>query len=153
MMMNQCTGDDNMENLNLEKAKIEGQFGLMLREKDNHDNYIHFTFEDLEKVIEYFENFKNSKEFERIFGIDKIKLSIMEKHMRNYQEKEYTCKEMEAEIADIKRKIEECKKKIKTTDDDAEKKLLENLNSEFEDTLTNLIMKMSVVKEEMERMK
>lgn len=153
MMMNQCTGDNNMENLNLEKAKIEGQFGLMLREKDNHDNYIHFTFEDLEKVIEYFENFKNSKEFERIFGIDKIKLSIMEERIRNYQEKEYTCKEMEAEIADIKRKIEECKKKIKTTDDDAEKKLLENLNSEFEDTLTNLIMKMSVVKEEMERMK
>ena len=153
MMMNQCTGDDNMENLNLEKAKIEGQFGLMLREKDNHDNYIHFTFEDLEKVIEYFENFKNSKEFERIFGIDKIKLSIMEERIRNYQVKEHSCKVIESKITDIKHKIDTYKTQIKTITDDAQKKSLEREQKLLEETLANLIAEMSMVKEEMERMK
>jgi hypothetical protein len=33
----------------------------MAREKGNHDNYVLFRFEDLEKMIEYYNSFK--KEF------------------------------------------------------------------------------------------
>jgi len=49
-----------MKNLDLDK--IEGQFGLMLREKDNHDNYVLIRFEDLDSIISYYNDFK--KEFE-----------------------------------------------------------------------------------------
>ena len=59
MMMSQCSGDKEMENLNLEKAGIEGQFGLLLRDKDNHNNYILINFEDLEKIIDYYSDFKS----------------------------------------------------------------------------------------------
>ncbi len=51
----QCCGDD-MEQLDLDK--IEGQFGLMLREKDNHDNYILIRLEDLDSIISYYSDFK-----------------------------------------------------------------------------------------------
>ena len=49
-----------MKNLDLDK--IEGQFGLMLREKDNHDSYVLIRFEDLDSIISYYNDFK--KEFE-----------------------------------------------------------------------------------------
>ena len=48
-----------MKQLDLEN--FECNIGLMLREKDNHDNYVLLRFEDLEKMIEYYESFK--KEF------------------------------------------------------------------------------------------
>jgi len=48
-----------MKQLDLEK--FECNIGLMARAKDNHDNYVLFTFEDLEKMIEYYNLFK--KEF------------------------------------------------------------------------------------------
>ena len=48
-----------MENLNLEKAKIEGQFGLLLREIENHDNYVLINFEDLDKIVDYYDEFKS----------------------------------------------------------------------------------------------
>ena len=48
-----------MENLNLEKAKIEGQFGLLLRETENHDNYVLINFEDLDKIVDYYDEFKS----------------------------------------------------------------------------------------------
>ena len=48
-----------MENLNLEKAKIEGQFGLLLRETENHDNYVLINFEDLNKIVDYYDEFKS----------------------------------------------------------------------------------------------
>ena len=48
-----------MENLNLEKAKIEGQFGLLLRETENHDNYVLINFDDLDKIVDYYDEFKS----------------------------------------------------------------------------------------------
>jgi hypothetical protein len=48
-----------MKQLDLEN--FECNIGLMAREKDNHDNYVLFRFEDLEKMIEYYNLFK--KEF------------------------------------------------------------------------------------------
>ena len=50
-----------MKQLNLEN--FECNIGMMVREKDNHNNYVLFQFEDLEKMIEYFESFK--KEFNK----------------------------------------------------------------------------------------
>jgi hypothetical protein len=46
----------SMEKLDLED--IEGQFGLMLREKKDHDNYVLIRFEDLEKISAYYDLFK-----------------------------------------------------------------------------------------------
>ncbi len=48
-----------MKQLDLEN--FECNVGLMARAKDNHDNYVLFRFEDLEKMIEYYDLFK--KEF------------------------------------------------------------------------------------------
>ena len=46
-----------MNVLNLDH--LEAQFGLMIREKENHDNYALIRFEDLDKVIDYYYLFKN----------------------------------------------------------------------------------------------
>jgi hypothetical protein len=43
----------------LDLEHMEAQFGLMIREKENHDNYALLRFEDLDKVIEYYNSFKN----------------------------------------------------------------------------------------------
>jgi hypothetical protein len=48
-----------MKQLDLEN--FECNIGLMAREKGNHDNYVLLRFEDLEKMIEYYDLFK--KEF------------------------------------------------------------------------------------------
>ena len=45
-----------MEVLDLEH--MEAQFGLMIREKNNHNNYALIRFEDLDKLIEYYSSFK-----------------------------------------------------------------------------------------------
>ena len=52
----------------LDLEHVEAQFGLMIREKENHDNYALLRFEDLDKVIEYYNSFKdefNSKSNEK----------------------------------------------------------------------------------------
>lgn len=51
-----------MEKLDLDI--IEGQFGLMLREKENHDNYILLKFEDLQKIVDYFAKFKKETKYD-----------------------------------------------------------------------------------------
>ena len=38
----------------LDLEHLEAQFGLMIREKKNPDNYALIRFEDLDKVIEYY---------------------------------------------------------------------------------------------------
>jgi hypothetical protein len=43
----------------LDLGHLEAQFGLMIREKENHDNYTLLRFEDLDKVIEYYNSFKD----------------------------------------------------------------------------------------------
>ena len=45
-----------MKILNLEH--LEAQFGLIIREKEDHDNYALLRFEDLDKVIQYYKSFK-----------------------------------------------------------------------------------------------
>ena len=42
----------------LDVGHWEAQFGLMIREKSNHDNYALIRFEDLDKIIQYLELFK-----------------------------------------------------------------------------------------------
>ena len=51
-----------MEVLDLDK--IEGQFGLVIREKENHSNYVLIRFQDLQKIVEYFNKFKEESKFE-----------------------------------------------------------------------------------------
>ena len=43
----------------LDLEHIEAQFGLMIREKENHDNYALLRLEDLDKVINYYNSFKD----------------------------------------------------------------------------------------------
>ena len=43
----------------LDLEHLEAQFGLMIREKENHDNYALLRFEDLDKVVEYYKLFRN----------------------------------------------------------------------------------------------
>ena len=43
----------------LDLEHVEAQFGLMIREKENHDNYALLRFEDLDKVIDYYKSFRN----------------------------------------------------------------------------------------------
>ena len=43
----------------LDLEHVEAQFGLLIREKENHDNYALLRFEDLDKVIEYYNSFKD----------------------------------------------------------------------------------------------
>ena len=45
----------------LDLGEIEAQFGLMLRDKANHDNYVLLKFENLDRIFQYYEEFK--KEF------------------------------------------------------------------------------------------
>ena len=42
----------------LDLGYLEAQFGLIIREKENHDNYALLRFEDLDKVVEYYNSFK-----------------------------------------------------------------------------------------------
>ena len=42
----------------LDLGHLEAQFGLIIREKENHDNYALLQFEDLDKVVEYYKSFK-----------------------------------------------------------------------------------------------
>ena len=43
----------------LDFGHLEAQFGLIIREKENHDNYVLLQFEDLDKVIQYYKSFKD----------------------------------------------------------------------------------------------
>ena len=52
------TGKKNFSMEKLDLEEIEGQFGLMLREKKDHDNYVLIRFEDLEKITTYYDLFK-----------------------------------------------------------------------------------------------
>ena len=42
----------------LDLEHLEAQFGLVIRDKENHDNYALIRFEDLDRVIEYYNSFK-----------------------------------------------------------------------------------------------
>ena len=42
----------------IELVELEAQFGLILREKNDHKNYVLLNFTDLEDVVSYFEIFK-----------------------------------------------------------------------------------------------
>ena len=43
----------------LDLGHLEAQFGLMIRKKENYDNYAMLRFEDLNKVIEYYHSLKD----------------------------------------------------------------------------------------------
>ena len=60
-----------MKQLDLEN--FECNVGLIIREKENHDNYALLRFEDLEKIIEYYQSFK--KEFDSKLNDKKMKKS------------------------------------------------------------------------------
>ncbi len=42
----------------LEFGELECQFGLMLREKKDHNNYVLLRLGDLEDIVKYFDLFK-----------------------------------------------------------------------------------------------
>jgi len=43
----------------LDLEHVEAQFGLLIREKENHDNYALLRFEGLDKVIDHYSSFKD----------------------------------------------------------------------------------------------
>ena len=43
----------------LDLGHLEAQFGLMIREKENHDNYALLRFEDIDKLVEYYKSFRD----------------------------------------------------------------------------------------------
>jgi hypothetical protein len=52
----------------LDLEHLEAQFGLMIREKENANNYALIRFEDLDKIIEFYNSLKeefNSKSNEK----------------------------------------------------------------------------------------
>ena len=48
----------------LDLGDVEAQFGLMVREKENHNNYVMFRLDDLEKISQYYDNFKTKTRVE-----------------------------------------------------------------------------------------
>jgi len=42
----------------LELDEMEAQFGLLLRDKSNHDNYVLIKLDDLDRIFKYFADFK-----------------------------------------------------------------------------------------------
>ena len=65
-----------MKQLDLEN--FECNIGLMIREKENHDNYALLRFEDVDKIIEYYKSFKeefNSKYNDEEMGKSKWYIS------------------------------------------------------------------------------
>ena len=42
----------------IDLGEIEGQFGLMIRDKKNHDNYVLIRLEDLDSILQYYAEFK-----------------------------------------------------------------------------------------------
>lgn len=42
----------------IELDELEAQFGLILKERNDHKNYVMLNFSDLEDVVKYFEIFK-----------------------------------------------------------------------------------------------
>ena len=52
-----------MKILNLEYLEV--QFGLIIREKENHDNYALLRFEDLDKLVEYYKSFRDDFTYEQ----------------------------------------------------------------------------------------
>ena len=131
-----------MENLNLEKAKIEGQFGLLLRDTANHDNYILINFEDLDKIVDYYEEFKSrgikdlqNKESKKFYDIkvNRIseKISIIKDEISVLQSKrvkfsnEYDSL-LKKNGKENRNKIIECESMLKSIDD-----VLEEQNREL----------------------
>ena len=131
-----------MENLNLEKAKIEGQFGLLLRETENHDNYVLINFEDLDKIVDYYDEFKSrgikdiqnneSKKFDDIkvkrisekISIIKDEISVLQsKRVKFSNEYDSLLKKNRKEN---RNKIIECESMLKSIDD-----VLEEQNREL----------------------
>ena len=58
----------------LDLEHLEAQFGLVIREKENHDNYALLRFEDLDKIIEYYKSLKeefDSKSSDKKIGESK----------------------------------------------------------------------------------
>ena len=49
----------------LDLEHLEAQFGLIIREKENHDNYALLRFEDLDKVVEYYKSFRDDFTYEQ----------------------------------------------------------------------------------------
>jgi len=43
----------------LDMDDMEGQFGLMLRDKVNHDNYVLIKLFDLDRIFNYYSQFKS----------------------------------------------------------------------------------------------
>ena len=49
----------------LDLEHLEAKFGLVIREKENHDNYALLRFEDLDKVVEYYKSFRDDFTYEQ----------------------------------------------------------------------------------------
>ena len=48
----------------LDLGHLEAQFGLIIRDKENHDNYALLRSEDLDKVVEYYKSFRDDFSYE-----------------------------------------------------------------------------------------
>ena len=48
----------------LDLGHLEAQFGLIIREKENHDNYVLLRYDDLDKLVEYYKSFRDTNIFQ-----------------------------------------------------------------------------------------
>ena len=83
-----------MENIEFENGEIEGHFGLILREKNDHNNYISIKFEDLDKIVQYYDDFKKSE------IISKIKNDITITNQNQNNKNELTKKIIHEDLRD-----------------------------------------------------
>ena len=115
-----------MENIELEGGQIEGHFGLILRDKGDHNNYISIKFEDLEKIISYYTDFK--KKFEEEKNTQKtISRDIDEQELKKLKVRENHLLEnleyLENELSKYKSAYHTLSEKIITNRDDVEKNM------------------------------
>ena len=86
----------------LDLGHLEAQFGLIIREKENHDNYVLLRFEDLHKVVEYYNSIedvtKNIRDPSKIFVQTQCMDAITRKTLRRVAYNRYDdwCKSRES---------------------------------------------------------
>jgi hypothetical protein len=57
----------------LDMDDMEGQFGLMLRDKVNHDNYVLIKLSDLDRIFNYYSQFKSQiKSYDKKSGKNEL---------------------------------------------------------------------------------
>ena len=116
-----------MENIEFENGEIEGHFGLILREKNDHNNYISIKFEDLDKIVQYYDDFKKSEIISKI----KNDTSITNQNNKNELTKKIIHEDLRNEEQMMTNRIQYNKNEIKQLEEKIIMIKKSLVNSEF----------------------